>query len=230
MSSRNGLFDYDLAMYKRLRMLWDETLFASPEEHFVVNAKRHKGKIVLPFIGVWRLPDFNIDREMLNDPGLRGGYTAAKTRSHDVEFPMQRVAMHSLPVTIQYQIDVYAIKRDVCDGITAELMMEFMERPWLSVEQTDMGGRPCEYHLILDDSVTDNSDISSFDETNRFYRLTLTVTVDPAQLLRIDNFKDIDKVSIDYVDFTGDKENWIRLSSEEMDEEDLTLYEASDNS
>ena len=100
---------------------------------------KNNGKVVLPFIGVYRLPDFSINSEMTNDSFLRRGYRMATSDDSQIEFKNQKVAMHGLPVTLEYQLDVYAMKRDVCDGLTAELLMFLRENPWINVQIMDMG-------------------------------------------------------------------------------------------
>lgn len=110
------LYQYDLAMYDRIHSLYDEVFFADVDEQFITNAREHQGKIVMPFIGISRLPDFSINYEFYNDSQVRRGWTNQKAKDEDgVEFRGKRVMVHSLPVMLQYQIDVYATKRDVCD-------------------------------------------------------------------------------------------------------------------
>lgn len=197
------LFPYDVGMYNRIHGLYDETFFASPEEHFKVNAKRHEGKVVMPFIAIWRLGDFNINTEYYNDSALRVGHRDFTINKNNSDMHRERNAddreksMHLLPVTLQYQIDIYATKRDVADGLTSELLMELKERPYIRVQIYDMGEYIKEFNLDVDDSVSDNSDIGSFSETNRFYRLTLNVNITSALIHRIDKASHIDKVYID---------------------------------
>lgn len=190
----NPLMQYDKGIYHMIHDLYDETVFSAPETCFQVQAKRHKGKIVLPMISVWRLGDFNINFEMYNVPFTRQGILGA-TRGN-AEFPNQRVAAHGLPVTLQYQIDVYATRRDVCDGIISELLIEFKERPYFYAYIQDMGDKSVkvEYDFLIDESVVDNTSITDFEEAGRIYRLTLTGNVPSAVIYRIDTFNKIDKI------------------------------------
>ena len=209
---QSPLFPYDLSVYKLLHNLYDEVCYGSPEEIFSINAKRHRGKVVMPFIGVYRMPDFSVNSEYLNEPMLREGIVSRVTRTPGVEFSGQKVAFHALPVTLQYQIDIYATKRDVCDGLTSELVMYLKEHPYIDVQILDAGKRVIQFNFDLDESVMDNTDISGFDEMGRFYRLTLTATITSALLLRLDEFPKIEKI---YIDF----EDTVKKSEEELIEE-----------
>lgn len=206
----SAFFPYDKGIFDRVHSLYDECIFASPEEHFKVNAKQHEGKVVLPFIGIWRMPDFNIETSLANDSFLRTGwrtYTINKNNS-DIHAKRNdkdnRKAMHGLPVTLQYQIDVYATKRDVCDGLTAELVIEFRSNPYLNVQIYDMGEYFMQVNMDLDESISDNSDIGSFDETNRFYRMTMNLQITDAPIFRVDDFSKVDKVYVDIKSLLGD--------------------------
>lgn len=194
----NSMFQYDLAMYNRIHAMYPEVIFSSPEECFKVNAKQHGGKVLLPFISIWRMPDITFNAEMFNDSFLRTGMKGWSSNDPKIEFPKKRLKMAGVPVTLQYQIDVYATKRDVCDGIAAELFLEAKLRPFISVQIMDLGEKLIEFNLEVEDTISDETDISSFDETNRFYRLTLTMNIPEAVLFRINNFYKLDKILVDY--------------------------------
>ena len=192
------LLCYDRAVFKKIHKLYDEVIYAAPEECFKVNAKAHKGRVLLPFISLWRMPDFSVNRDMYNDSYVRKG--PRRMSSSNTEFPNQYVQMHGLPVTLQYQLDVYATKRDVCDGLMAEIVLEMYENPWVDVEQKGMGDNWIQqFNIDIDDNISDNTSISEFDESNRFYRLTATLEMPEALIHRIDRSKpSIEKVEVAY--------------------------------
>lgn len=203
----NPLFAFDKAVYKKLKQLYDEVYPVDTyESFFQVNAKAHQGKIILPAISIYRLGDYSVATEMLNDWAVRSGYR--NTVQGKAEFTDRRIAMHILPVTLTYQIDVWATRRDVADGITAELLLEFKERPWVKAKIQDMGrdSEPIEFDFQIDDNVTDNSSITEFDDTGRFYRLTLNGIMPSAMISRVDIFKRIDKEEITFAEFIKEKE------------------------
>ena len=208
---KSPLYQYDRAVFDLIHSLYDEVYFCSPEEVMSRNAKKHSGKVLLPFIAVWRLPDFSLNLDMANDSFLRRGYRVTSSDGR-IEHPNQRVTMHGLPVTLSYNIDVYATKRDVCDGITSELLMYLREHPFIVVQIMDAGERLQEFSFDLEDSVTDNTDISDFLEGGRLYRLSITANITEAVIYRVDDFDKIDKVYLDFKGATPDKSLVIKFS------------------
>ena len=203
----NPLFPYDKAIFKMLKQLFDEVYYVDTYENALqVNAKAHEGKILMPFISLYRLGDYSIALEAYNDWAVRSGYR--NTVQGKAEFEDKRIAMHTLPVTLQYQIDVWATRRDVVDGITAELLMEFKEHPHFKAKIQDMGQEQTltEFDFLIDDSVVDNSGITEFEDTGRFYRLTLTGTVPMAAIFRVDVFSRIDKQIVEISDIKKEVE------------------------
>lgn len=195
---KSPLFQYDKAVYDLIHALYDKVYYGSPDEIFSINAKRNNGKVVLPFISVYRLPDFSINLEMANDSFLRTGYPARSSKTKGIEFPNQKISMHGLPVTLEYQIEVYATKRDVCDGLIAELMLYLRAHPYVNVPITEAGDRVQEFSFDLQDSVTDNTDIMGFDESGRMYRMSLTADITEAVIYLITDIgKQIETVEIE---------------------------------
>ena len=197
---KSPFFQYDKALYDLVHSLYRYCYYGSPDEILEINALKNNGKVVLPFIGVYRLPDFSINSEMTNDSFLRRGYRMATSDDSQIEFKNQKVAMHGLPVTLEYQLDVYAMKRDVCDGLTAELLMFLRENPWINVQIMDMGEVIVQFNLETDESVSDNTDITGFDEGNRLYRLSITARYPEAVIYRIDKLPKVDGIDIDFVE------------------------------
>ena len=226
---KSPLFPYDRAMYDRLHSLYDEVVFAAPEEAMKVNAKLHLGKVVLPFIALWRLPDFSINTDMYNDSFTRAGFNFLKTKNlvNRNDTSDRRVTMYGLPVTLSYQIDIYSTKRDVCDGLTSELLMEFKQRPYLNVQVHDMGETSIQFNLDLDESITDNTDISGFNESNRLYRLTITINLTEAVIYRVDDYKKVEKVYLDFRTILTDKGDYESMSESGIGD---VIYEREEGS
>ena len=91
-----------------------------------------------------------------------------------------------------------------CQGIISELLMEFSERPYLRVQFMDIGDHVQEFQLALEDGVSDNTDVSGFAETNRFYRKSITINIDHAYIYRVDKALEVDKIIIDIHDLPLD--------------------------
>lgn len=197
-----SLFDFDKALFQKIRCVYDEVIFGSPDEAFKINASMHGGRVVMPFVSVWRLSNFDISRPTYNDPRVRDG--AHIRFGSGVEAPVRHA--RALPVTLYYQIDVYSNKRTTCDGIAAELALFMMEYPWVDVRTPVDGitkGLLQQHAVTLNDSISDNTSISDFEDTGRIYRLTLDATIPEALIYRIDrtNAKLVEKVLVDIKEY-----------------------------
>lgn len=201
---KSPLFQYDKAVYDLIHSLYDKVYYGSPDEIFSINAKKNEGKVLLPFISVYRLPDFSINTDMMNDSFLRNGWISHSDKSSGIEFRNQVVTKHGMPVTLEYQIEVYATKRDVCDGLTAELMMYLKAHPYVDVQLMDMGKKMQQFNFDLQESVVDNTDIMGFGESGRMYRLSMTAEITEAVVYWITDIGDkIDSVEIDIKSLGG---------------------------
>ena len=102
--------------------------------------------------------------------------------------------------------DDLKVKRG-CQGLISELLMEFSERPYLRVQFMDIGDHVQEFQLALEDGVSDNTDVSGFAETNRFYRKSITINIDHAYIYRVDKAFEVDRVVIDIHDLPLDEKD-----------------------
>ena len=71
----------------------------------------------------------------------------------------------------------------------------------------DIGDHVQEFQIALEDGVSDNTDVSGFAETNRFYRKSITINIDHAYIYRVDKAFEIDKVVIDIHDLPLDEKD-----------------------
>lgn len=173
--------------------VYDEVFFSSPDEAFKTNASSHDGKVLLPFISCWRLPEFSINRTTYNDMRVRKG--------HEIRTPnISSRNVRGVPVTLTYQIDIYSNKRLTCDGIAAELLLQLLENPFLNADIPDIGIQ--QFELVISDNVGDNTSISEFEDTGRIYRLTIEAILNDAIIYRIDKYdtKLVEKILVDIGD------------------------------
>ena len=146
------------------------------------------------------------------------------------EFPSISNCIHP---TVQLGKDGWIIKyevateRDVCDGLTSELLMEFKQRPYLNVQVHDMGETSIQFNLDLDESITDNTDISGFNESNRLYRLTITINLTEAVIYRVDDYKKVEKVYLDFRTILTDKGDYESMSEDGLG---TVIYEKEEGS
>lgn len=194
-----SLLNYDKAVFGKISGVYDEVIFASPDESFKQNALKHDGRVLLPFISVWRLPEFSINRMSYNDSRVRHG---SNIRMGTLPNSPLRSA-RGVPVMLTYQLDIYSNKRTTCDGIASELLLNLLETPYVdvSIEGLDKPFTQ-QFEIVVSDSVNDNTSVSDFEDTGRIYRLTIEIVLNEAVIYRIDKYDKnlVEKVLVDIVD------------------------------
>lgn len=115
---------------------------------------------------------------------------AQKTTGHLVRRDgyNNNVFAQSIPIRIEYQLDIFTIERWACDEITRELIFYFYQHPTL-VAHFDYGlNIEHNFNLFLNDEVVDNSDTIEHVNTGVKFRNTLTFYTDDARLVRSKKF------------------------------------------
>ena len=98
------------------------------------------------------------------------------------------VFAQSIPIRIEYQLDIFTVERWACDEITRELIFYFYQHPTL-VAHFDYGlNIEHNFNLFLNDDVVDNSDTIEHVNTGVKFRNTLTFYTDDARLVRSKKF------------------------------------------
>lgn len=115
---------------------------------------------------------------------------AQKTTGHLVRRDgyNNNVFAQSIPIRIEYQLDIFTVERWTCDEITRELIFYFYQHPTL-VAHFDYGlNIEHNFNLFLNDDVVDNSDTIEHVNTGVKFRNTLTFYTDDARLVRSKKF------------------------------------------
>jgi hypothetical protein len=115
---------------------------------------------------------------------------AQKTTGHLVRRDgyNNNVFAQSIPIRIEYQLDIFTVERWACDEITRELIFYFYQHPTL-VAHFDYGlNIEHNFNLFLNDEVVDNSDTIEHINTGVKFRNTLTFYTDDARLVRSKKF------------------------------------------
>ena len=115
---------------------------------------------------------------------------AQKTTGHLVRRDgyNNNVFAQSIPIRIEYQLDIFTVERWACDEITRELIFYFYQHPTL-VAHFDYGlNIEHHFHLFLNDDIVDNSDTIEHVNTGVKFRNTLTFYTDDARLVRSKKF------------------------------------------
>lgn len=88
----------------------------------------------------------------------------------------------SIPIRIEYQMDVFTVDRESCDDIVRELIFFFLTRPTL-VAHFEYGlDIKQNFTLLMNDDIVDNSDTVEHINNGVMFRNTLTFYVDDARL------------------------------------------------
>lgn len=172
---------YDKSLFEKLdRVFKDKVVHAPVDEaikEYYKKLNTVKKEIELPFISFWRVTT-NLDIwSRYSESHLRRG----RVLRHDKESGDQ-TRLQTLPVILNYNIDIWARERFVLDQMISELVFYLTEEPNLYIPVTDVD---CPYIFTM--RITgneDNTDITEFDERQKLYRMTLLVEVPEARLFR----------------------------------------------
>lgn len=164
-----GLSVYDKAMKAKLLEVFDNVISAPPEEAFTRSNKN--GKVPLPMISFFRMSnqlesDINHSELFYGNPIKNDGDKV--------------LLMEGLPITIVYQIDVWAQLRAYADGIFRELIYYLFRDPNLYVKIPEFN-----HDLIFALQYQDMdqpTDYESFTDKFQIHRYTLNFEVPRARL------------------------------------------------
>ena len=126
------------------------------------------------FISFYRDPLFELDSERMN-------YTTQNlgdlTRFYVGANQQDILYVHSIPVNLSYQIDIWSSTNAKVQELAISLLNRLIvQKPVLKVPMNP-DGEEARFHM-LDITWTDNSDIESERDKGRIYRHTFNMTVD----------------------------------------------------
>ena len=184
-----SLHCFDLSMKKKIKEVFDNTELAQEERLFYDSIE--EGAILsLPKISIFRLSNV-LSYDKSTDSRVRLGYQAF---SEDKNFVSN---IHSVPVIITYQIDIYSDKRIEVDELFKELSFYLYMNDSLHVEFNLSDDTVLEEDYTI--KVIDNqsqTDFSSFEDKGRLYRETLNVEIPNADLPFIYTSKTVKQIPI----------------------------------
>ena len=187
-----SVYIYDKAITEKLKdILGDPRISIVPFE----NAFRKSGvdgdDVTLPFVSIsrqgWGLTQQtkNITAYMVGKPKIKNDiyYTNAY-----------------LPIQIQYNLDIVTRNREENDELCRELILYIHRHPELIAEVTYLGiTQRFGFHWFLGNDVVDNSEISEFENRGQYYRSTLSMVVDEAQLLYVEKYIPVKELQIKFI-------------------------------
>jgi hypothetical protein len=174
-----GFGVYDVAIIDKLRSVFkDNTISILPvEDAFRFVSQLNADKLDLPTISTTRL-GITILSSQVNQ--------AAKTIGHYVgrDGENNNVYVQSIPIRIEYQMDIFTVDRASNDAIVRELIFFFMLKPTLVAHYRYGLNIDHNFNLFLNEDVTDNSDTLEHVNSGVKFRTTLTFYTDDARLVR----------------------------------------------
>lgn len=174
-----GFGVYDVAIIDKLRSVFkDNTISILPvEDAFRFVSQLNADKLELPTISTTRL-GITILSSQVNQ--------AAKTIGHYVgrDGENNNIYVQSIPIRIEYQMDIFTVDRASNDAIVRELIFFFMLKPTLVAHYRYGLNIDHNFNLFLNEDVTDNSDTLEHVNSGVKFRTTLTFYTDDARLVR----------------------------------------------
>lgn len=175
--SKTDIELYDRAVVAYLKEINPKVVFCPTDlaEYTITKMQNVSAdRIPYPFINVYRDPDIPIDWSRYSSHTRRADFTRL---SSTPEGSRTARYVHSIPVTLSYQADIWATKStDVLELSQSLLLKLTITNPILYVPINPDGenGRFC----IEEVELVDNSDIESEEDKGRLYRHTFTFTID----------------------------------------------------
>lgn len=184
---------YDNSIEQKLKSIFPNVVYADTERALKESAEDNNGAVKLPLISVYRTESkLSIDSGHLSMPAHKFG-----RKAHDYPGPSD-LTTQSIPLDITYQVDIWSVDRSHCDNIYRELLFYLIDCPNLTVEIPHVGTE--DFAMTITDSSTE-VDTSSFSDTGRLYRNTITLEF-VGRLYRQVEYSQINKVKFTLLDLT----------------------------
>lgn len=187
-----SVYIYDKAITEKLKdILGDPRISIVPFE----NAFRKSGvdgdDVTLPFVSISR-QGWSLTQQTKNITAYMVGKPKIKNNIHYTNA--------YLPIQIQYNLDIVTRNREENDELCRELILYIHRHPELIAEVTYLGiTQRFGFHWFLGNDVIDNSEISEFENRGQYYRSTLSMVVDEAQLLYVEKYIPVKELRIKFI-------------------------------
>lgn len=168
---------YDIAVVDYMKEVLPIVVYAptdKAEMTLVKRAPKYKDNIPYPFISVYRDPSMPIDHNRYSSQAI-GGDRVRVTSSTRERGCISRY-VHSIPVTLTYQADIWATKATDALRSAQNMLTKLTIRNPVLFVPINPDGEMGRFHL-LDVNHVDNSDIESEEDKGKKYRHTFTFTV-----------------------------------------------------
>lgn len=177
-----SVYAYDLAIVNDLRARFKQppisesdvnsnVVMAAPDQAFRVLGQLDGDNITLPFISLQRLSwQLNLDRQMSQT------FVGDKVTIQNPDNPLERLEVRAqvIPITINWQLDVWTRDRITNDALVREILWYYHLRPTLLVNVLHGLNIKHTFNIMFNSEIEDNSDIHNVDNRGNLVRSTLT--------------------------------------------------------
>ena len=177
-----SVYAYDLAVVNDLRARFRQppvsysdinsnVVMAEPDQVFSILGEMDGDKIVMPFISLQRLSwQLNLDRQMSQT------FIGDKILMQNPDNPLDRLEVRAqvIPITVNWQMDVWTRDRITNDALVRELLWYYHLRPTLLVKVLHGLNMMHTFNIMFNSEIEDNSDIHNANNKGNIVRSTLT--------------------------------------------------------
>jgi hypothetical protein len=187
-----SVYLYDESLVSKIRKVYTNTVMATDDTMLEEAAKAAGGDVKLPVIVVERL-GWRFDSDNYNNPAIfqgRGRYYGSS--GEIVQFP-------TIPITIQYQMNVIGDRRFDVDQLSSELLFFLLKKPIVKFKMT----KPVEWistaATLKVEDVNEESDYTGFTDKGKMYRTMFDLTLTNASIMQLSEVSRIETVVIDFI-------------------------------
>ena len=190
---------YDTAIVEDLRSIFDDDkiFICPPDRVFATIGRLSEDDVKLPMISVVRTGTSlgNSQHSMR----FTGGLLSIDPQTNE------NTKLQAIPITINYQLDVWTKHREENDNIVRELLFYYMTHPTLLVDIPYGSNLKHNFNIFFDSNIEDNSDISDHVNRGEYFRQTLSIYTDDAYLWKTTVNKPTYITGVDLYIKDGDK-------------------------
>ena len=170
---------YDRAIVNKFRELFDDNRISilPVEDAFRFVSQLNRDDLEFPLISTTRLA-VTILKSDVNQAQKTKGHLVRQDENNNSIFAQ------SIPIRIEYQLDIFTIDRESCDEITRELVFYLYQHPTLQAHFDYGLDIEHNFNLFLNEDIVDNSDTVEHVNKGVKFRNTLTFYTDDARLVR----------------------------------------------
>lgn len=170
---------YDKAIIDNFRKVFnDNTITILPVENAIrFSGQLRRDNLNFPMISTTRL-GYSIIQENVNfNAKMIGSFVTRDGENNNI-------FAQSIPIRIEYQLDIFTVDRQSCDEVARELIFYFMQHPTLQAHFEYGLDIDHNFNLFLNEDIVDNSDTVDHEDKGVMFRNTMTFYTDDARLFR----------------------------------------------